>query len=119
MGSCVPQSLCEGGYDYPHLTDKGTEAQSSIATCLRLHSLPRQDLDFGFWTSRFVLTLLHHVASLFSILIVLTHLGASVLLGGGSGRRWSRAGSPHKNLGRQGLPPALRLQFLCKGPWLN
>lgn len=55
----------------------------------------------------------------FSILMVLTHLGASVCFEERLLRQWSRAGSPHKNLGHQGLPPAPRLQFLHKGPWLN
>lgn len=70
--------------------------------------LAEAGLNLEFWTSRLVRFSFHH-----AILIVLTHLGASVhpKEGGCSLRWWSRAGPHHENLGRQGLPPARGLNF--------
>lgn len=82
----VSRSLCEGAYDCPQHADKETEAQSGTATSPRLHSLWRQDLDLGFWTSGLVLL---HPPTFLYFLTVLTHLEESVCLwaGGRAGAR--------------------------------
>lgn len=92
-GSCLPRFLWEGGYDCPYLTHKDTEAEwhCHLPTYAQLVGT-----GLGSWVLNVKACALpcYYAASLPSTLIFLTHLGASVLLGGRVGglTRSGRAG---------------------------